>query len=246
MKSALRHDFYLIFHSCAIIVCMVACALYAVSGPIISSYAGSRNSILVTMQASASMSVPLIVMTFAIAFCTRDFASGYIKNTYISSKKIYYILSKIIIIFSFAVVTYFLIFLVQTIVNAAWGNAVFYSLADGNGVPLWKFVLIELMRLGLAVVIGMVVLAFCCICKYGIVVALVTLSYFFLHSFLEQGVNLAIGHGCAFEFYSLFGGATNIAADLPSKFQWACFGVMIGFGILSFLIAWLAYSRKSY
>lgn len=245
MKEALRHDFYIVFRSITIMICMVLCALYALVGPLSACFEGGHNSILVNLGSSSS-GLPLIVMVFAIAFCTRDFASGYIKNTYISSKKICYILSKIIVLFTFAVAAYLGLFLLQTIVNAARGDSVMYSLGDRERVALWKFILIELLKIGISATIGMVVLALACICKYGIVVAIVSLVYYSMHSYLEQGVNAVIGHGCQFEYYSLFGGATNIGADLPSSWQWICFGVMLGCGILSFLIAWLAYAKKNY
>lgn len=250
MIRALRHDFYILFHSPFIIACMLAGLLFAFFGPISSALTGGSDLISFEIATDTQILAKLVVI-FAVGFCTRDFASGFVKNTYVSSNKACYVLSKLVIIAIYTLVMYLWIVLLTVILIACAHPRVFempfYIYNPMNSfyhVDHWFWA--ELLKIGIAFASGAVVLAFACLCKIGFVVAVVSISYCFLSGWLYEGINAIVGNGFDIGHYTLMENSISLDVSTPTTQKLICLGVILGFSILGFFVAWLAYAKKNY
>lgn len=88
----------------------------------------STESALYQYCSSGSGFFLLILIPFVVVLVSEDFSSGYIKNIYSQVNKVYYILSKVLIIASFCIVFVLFDFLIVLITNAFFGcNALIKS-----------------------------------------------------------------------------------------------------------------------
>ena len=127
MKNILKFDLYKLVKSKSTwIVFAVTMVFHAFLLAQYYSFGTMRGSVAVLSSEIEVNAVSYLLPLFVLLFVGKDFSNGYIKNIYSSVNKIYYILSKAVVIALAAFAMYIGMFLLDIVFNFIWGLGQFY------------------------------------------------------------------------------------------------------------------------
>ena len=128
MANLLKFDLYKLVKSKSTWIVFVSIMLVHVLYLVYYYDGGVRGSIAALTPSSGYLNaIDLLLPLFILLFVGKDFSSGYIKNIGSSVKKIYYILSKAVIIALSVFAMYIGMFLLEVVFNYSWGPGQFYT-----------------------------------------------------------------------------------------------------------------------
>lgn len=127
MKNILKFDLYKLVKSKSTwIVFAVTMVFHAFLLAQYYNFGTMRGSVAVLSPEFEVNAVSYLLPLFVLLFVGKDFSNGYIKNIYSSVNKIYYILSKAVVIALAAFAMYIGMFLLDIVFNNIWGLGQFY------------------------------------------------------------------------------------------------------------------------
>lgn len=128
MKNILKFDLYKLVKSKSTWIVFVGIMLVHVLYLACYYSEGLRGNIAVLTPSIGYLNaVDLLLPLFVLLFVGKDFSKGYIKNIYSSVNKIYYILSKAVIIAISVFAMYIGMFLLEVVFNYIWGIGQIYT-----------------------------------------------------------------------------------------------------------------------
>lgn len=205
MLNNLRFDFYKSYKSIStwiILFCVVAFSLLSISITYFSAKDGSNMPDIV-QQIGEDIEIPtntcvvdwltdvtsgdflmMFVLVFAVILISNDFSFGYIKNIYgISKNKSNYVLSKILVIACFSILSILLSYAVALISNVLFIKEATF----GDINQLLKYTIAKAI---LTISFGTFVATITIISKKGLISTLITFGYSFLFSnMIYSGIN---------------------------------------------------------
>lgn len=186
----------------------------------------------------------LFVIVFAILFSCTDYTTGFIKNVYNSLKhKWIYVLSKLIVVSAFTILTIVLTY----IVTVSFNLAIVQSSTFGDIAELLKFTFYK----------GLLLVAYGCV---GVLVSFILrkataglvfcMGYSFMfanlvYSGINQIVKSAkIAENFDIQKYTLVGNAISVSPDVSSEQEGIILIVCLSAIAISFIISSLLFSRR--
>ncbi len=278
MLNQLRFDMYTIFRSKKILITLLVSLLLLLLEPI-SRYSPSwDNRHIVSIVGGFGKNIfPILSMIIiSVVFCSNEFATGYIKNTYSAVSKFKYVLSKTICLFLFAVLILGSSFLIEVIFNSYYdfGEMILSHkvivwieltnpgqnllLAEDILVSMSGFLKMTILQIFGMVAIGLIVNVISLVCNQ-VVASIVALIYYFLgcqllHNFINDIVWKIIGVRDTSRFifcdYSLIDNVKllylNICRASVDSSLVIISAVYFFWLIVSFLLSWLAMCKKNF
>lgn len=131
MLNILKYDFYKLTHSKKLkIFYIIAISITFLVDAISYIAEGNNASVLNYMYSSYSTVTCCILVFFVPLFVGEDFTSGYIKNVYTNTNKLYYVLSKLIYIIAFCVTMWLVEFVIYALFVYIFGGRCIVSKRD--------------------------------------------------------------------------------------------------------------------
>ena len=241
MLNQLKFDLYKLAKSKTFLVFWIVPVLLVSVVPVLSYVVRIGEMSVLSNIRDGSSSLFLAVIIFSVLFSTKDFSSGYIKNVYSFSNKLYYILSKVIYLFAFCLAYLVVEFLVDMIFNFCFGPGIIYNVAYDH-FPRGEIFLSPLTEVLNGTAIGVVCCLLCMLTKREYIVLVVALVYLFIGSGTVYSlINSIVGEGFEVQPYTLLSFIPRInykdifnSTILPGIIVPVCY--IIVFGSLSWLI----------
>lgn len=218
MLKMLKFDFYKIFKSKMLLSFFIIALCTVFLNPIM-YYVPYRNydSVYASLYNSSSLIV-MLMWIFIVPFITKDFSSKYTKNfaaNYSLSDRTFYVLSKLIYIIAFCVLTMLLQFLVVIIFNYTLGEGCMYEVAtefsEGDRFTVGEFYLRYFVWMLNCIAAGAVYMFLCFLLKREYIVLIIILPYIFyivymvytaIDSFVIEHFHIS---DFSIDYYTVFG-----------------------------------------
>lgn len=134
MKNILKFDLYKLVKSKSTWIVLAATLAFHVTFLMTYyNFGSARGNFAVLNHNLEVNAVSYLLPLFVLLFVGKDFSKGYIKNIYSSVNKIYYILSKAVIIVISVFTMYIGMFLLDIVFNYIWGAGAIY-IDDGHSL----------------------------------------------------------------------------------------------------------------
>lgn len=248
----LKFDFYKIFKSKMLLAFFIITLCLLLFQPIL-TYAGGYNTDSVYSNLyHRSLMLVMTSWVFMVPFAAKDFSSKYTKNftaNYSLSDRIFYVLSKLIYIAAFCVLSMLLQFVVEIIFNYTLGGHCMYEEFDTNNFTVGEFYLKYFVQTLDFIAAGTVLLFLCLLLKREYIVLIIILPYVFylgpmLYSFIDSLVYKHL-HINTFNisFYTIFGMCQGNSSTEPSN--GIKIAVLLGYMAVFIAGSFLVFAKKS-
>lgn len=252
MLNILKYDFYKLTHSKKLkIFYIIAISItFLVDAISYIAYNSSSASVLYYMYSSYSTVTCCILVFFVPLFIGEDFTSGYIKNIYTNTNKLYYVLSKLIYIIAFCIAMWLVEFVIYALFVYIFGGKCFVSESDYKDYVYYKYkeeeccaaFLTEIFSMfGLKLLgfigVGAIMMFFTALFKIDIIVACVGFAYSFFLSGLIVNSLRDLTH-FSLEYFLPFG-TTMLSMALSWEKVFGSSLTLAGFSILFTALTWV-------
>ena len=255
MLREIKFDFFKVFKSKSILITLISTFLFLCLTPII-MHVIQQNNVSVTNAYLGDSSATMCVIVFAVIFCGMDFSTGYIKNIYTNVGKIRYIFSKVLILLTYSLLISILMFLIHFIFVYAFGCGQIVMLPVDYGIgdkyTFSDFVWFFFIRVLGLTSLGLFVCLLCFLFK-NIIATIVSFVWLFVSGLIYSmidGIVYSINPTQDFTVanYTLFGLLSHEylrGISIPTaQFALHYFVVYLIYGVVFFLLSWLALSKK--
>lgn len=248
MLKMLRADLYKLFKSKILLVLFILMLCSTIIEPL--SWMGPQNlnnySVYSILRSGTALQE--FIWLLIVPFAAKDFSSGYVKNffpSYTKRDKLFYVLSKVAVIFAFCLLYYLVKFAVNVffVYIANPEDWMMYDPAE-NTFTIGYFYFAYIAGMLNAVAVSSVITVICMLTKKEIFAFLVSLVCIFLSAFVCRMIDNEVGERYFIEVYTLF--AQYNALYYSSAEQIAVMlGISVFYIVLSVIVGYVILTRRS-